>query len=389
MVDKYSLRVYDTELMSFSLYMDPLSGLVADDIIINERNKHLLPIGLQTSEKGIVSWLRGRVIPKNRAFVQEILKTLGLSPNDTKGIIDICKGLSLTDSFWIVPQGFDGKYEQYNLFENRFDEMLSLVAYTGVSSTTKAFSTSPELTTNGMLPKAWRYIEGKGIYLYKGGTSGAANAGREPYSEFYASQTANRMGLNHVSYDLENWKGITASVCKLFTDINTSFVPSARLIEVGTIKEVLNCYSRFGSAFTEQLKSMLVFDALIYNEDRHFGNFGILRDNRSGKIISPAPIFDNGLSLFNFAMPEDYKNLSEYAKTRTNPYGVPFESIVKELAGNTQRKQLLRMIDFKFEKHPKINLPGERLMAIEKFIKQRAKVLLKEIQPKSITIPII
>lgn len=64
MVDKYSLRVYDTELMSFSLYMDPLSGLVADDIIINERNKHLLPIGLQTSEKGIVSWLRGRVIPK-------------------------------------------------------------------------------------------------------------------------------------------------------------------------------------------------------------------------------------------------------------------------------------------------------------------------------------
>ena len=24
---------------------------------------------------------------------------------------------------------------------------------------------------------------------------------------------------------------------------------------------------------------MLVFDAVIYNEDRHFGNFGVLRDN--------------------------------------------------------------------------------------------------------------
>ena len=43
--------------------------------------------------------------------------------------------------------------------------------------------------------------------------------------------------------------------------------------------------------------SMLVFDALIYNEDRHFGNFGVLRDNHSGNIIAPAPIFDNGLSL--------------------------------------------------------------------------------------------
>lgn len=46
---------------------------------------------------------------------------------------------------------------------------------------------------------------------------------------------------------------------------------------------------------------MLVFDALIYNEDRHFGNFGVLRDNHSGNIIAPAPIFDNGLSLFCYA----------------------------------------------------------------------------------------
>ena len=41
-----------------------------------------------------------------------------------------------------------------------------------------------------MLPKAWRFIEGEGIYLYKGGTFGAANTGNEPYSEFYASQVA-------------------------------------------------------------------------------------------------------------------------------------------------------------------------------------------------------
>ena len=54
-----------------------------------------------------------------------------------------------------------------------------------------AFTTSSEPTTNGMLPKGWRFIGGgDGIYLYKGGTSGAANTGNEPYSEFYASQIA-------------------------------------------------------------------------------------------------------------------------------------------------------------------------------------------------------
>jgi len=121
---------------------------------------------------------------------------------------------------------------------------------------------------------------------------------------------------------------------------------------------------------------MLVFDAVIYNEDRHFGNFGILRDNHTGKILGAAPIFDNGLSLFNFAMPEDFKNIREYAKTRTTPYGVSFESICQEVIGKKQTAQLRKLLGFKFQRHPSINLPEERLQAIEKHIEKRAIELL-------------
>lgn len=71
-------------------------------------------------------------------------------------------------------------------------------------------------------------------------------------------------------------------------------------------------------------------DLTAYNEDRHFGNFGILRDNHTGKILGPAPIFDNGLSLFNYAMPDDIQNLEEYARTRANPYGITYEAICRE-----------------------------------------------------------
>ena len=74
--------------------------------------------------------------------------------------------------------------------------------------------------------EAWRFVEGDGIYLYKGGTEGAANTGNEPYSEYYACQIADKMGISCVQYDLENWKGILASKCRLFTDIDTSFVLS-------------------------------------------------------------------------------------------------------------------------------------------------------------------
>lgn len=376
MSNVYHLKLYDDILVTFSLEEKGLEGLVVEVLSYDESKKHLLPINMELTAKGIIKWLSKRVIPKNRAFVDEILKTFGLSVNDTKGIIDICLGLSLNDSYWVTPVEFDGKFADYNLFENPFSEALSLVAYTGVGSAEKAFSTSPEFTTSGMLRKAWRHIENDGIYLYKGGTEGAANAGNEPYSEFYACQIAKAMGLNCVEYDLENWKGILASKCRLFTDIDTSFVPISRLIKDRTLKNALDYYAGIGKPFYDDLCSMLVFDAVIYNEDRHFGNFGILRDNHTGKIIKPAPIFDNGLSLFNFAMTDDLANLSEYAKTRTPPYGVSFDEVCKAVMGSKQKSQLRKLLNFTFTRHPFINLPEERLTAIERQISKRACELM-------------
>ena len=378
MTQIYELKLYNEVLLTFALEKRGLEGLTAKIISVTDVKKHLLPLDMSITDKGIIKWLERRVIPKNRTFVNEILKTLGLSPNDTQGIIDVCKGLSLNDSYWVVPQGFDGAFEQYNLYENKFSEILSLVAYTGIGQSSGAFTTSPELTTNGMLPKAWRFIEDDGIYLYKGGTSGASNTGNEPYSEYYACQIAEAMGLNAVHYELENWKGILASKCRLFTDIDTAYIPIGRLVKEGGLKACLEYYSKLGSEPLEHIKSMLVFDAVIYNEDRHFGNFGVLRDNKCGEIVSAAPIFDNGLSLFNFAVREDFDNLNEYAQTRTTPYGVSFEEVCAEVMGKTQTEQLRKLIGFKlFHRHPSINLPEWRLDAIEKHLQKRVLQLLK------------
>lgn len=376
MEQEYMLRLYDMDLLAFSLAEQGIEGLKARLLWANEAHRQLLPLDMELSDAGVLKWLQKRVIPKNRAYVAEILKTLGLSVNDTRGIIDVCKGLSLNDSYWVVPRDFAGTFAQYNLYENRFSEILSLVAYTGIGQSDAAFTTSPELTTNGMLPKAWRFIEGEGIYLYKGGTFGAANTGNEPYSEFYASQVAQAMGLNAVAYELENWKGILASRCRLFTDIDTSYIPIGRIVREGGLKACLDYYEKLGPETYEQVRSMLVFDAVIYNEDRHFGNFGILRDNHSGAVIGAAPIFDNGLSLFNFAMPEDFKDLDSYARTRGTPYGVGFETVCREVMGPVQMRQLRKLIGFTFQRHPRLNLPDDRLLAIERHLQKRVRQLL-------------
>lgn len=127
------------------------------------------------------------------------------------------------------------------------------------------------------------------------------------------------------------------------------------------MKAVMDYYRELGEEYTQQLASMIVFDEVICNEDRHFGNFGILRDNRTGEILKPAPIFDNGLSLFNYAMDDDFEAISAYAQTRRTVDGVDHVERARAVMGAKQREQLRHLLNFRFECHTTYNLPAKRL----------------------------
>ena len=372
----FELRQYNKTLLTFDFIEQKLEGQASKILFISERYRSLLPLGMKVTDDGLLSWLKGRVVPKNREFVHQILSRYGLDQNDTMGIIKLCKGLSLNDSYWVVEQGFDGKFSAYNLYENSFARALALIAYTGYgTSTAKGFSSSPEFTTNGMLRKCWRRLNKK-IYLYKGGTTGAANAGKEPYSEFYAAQIAERMGLNHIPYGLAKWKDTLCSTCELFTNIDTSYVPIYKFVEKATVTEIAAFLKGLGDKYYDEFVDMLIFDALIFNTDRHGGNFGLLVDNKTNQPIALAPIFDNGLSLFNYAMDDELEDVEKYSKTRGSAFGVAHIEIAKEFITSRQKAQLRKMINFKFAKHTRYNLPSKRLKVIEEFLQRRVQELL-------------
>ena len=387
---EYSLKLYDTELIRFSMTRgEGIDRSLGVKILeVNKKRNHLLPLELDLSADGVpaedslLDWLRHRTVPKNRQGVGTILTSLGLAMSDLKGIIDVCMGLSLNDSYWVPQATFEGSFEEYNLYFNRFDEALSVIAYVGYGYPLKSIGTTPELTTGGMLRKSWHYSSNKGIWLYKGGTEGFANAGNEPYSEFMASQIAQQMGLQAVVYELENWHGILASKCRLFTDYDTSYIPIGRVVKTGGIEACLKYYRELGENFYQELVSMLIFDAVIINEDRHFGNFGLLRDNHTGRIVSPAPIFDNGLSLLCYAMKQDFEdNISfrKYVASRTNPYGDgnQFMDLARRIIGPIQKAQLRRLIGFKFRESDLTNLPRWRVERLERLVRERVSELLE------------
>ena len=115
-MNRYSLRLYDEELLTFSLESVGLSGMLAHVLNVNESRRNVFPLDLEVTDEGMMEWLKKRVLPRSRANSDAILSTLGLSANNTKGIIDTSKGLSLNDSYWIVPFDFDGVFKDYNLY---------------------------------------------------------------------------------------------------------------------------------------------------------------------------------------------------------------------------------------------------------------------------------
>lgn len=382
---KYFLKKFDKNLAVFSMEKDYFGQDRIDHFSLLASSEEL-PDGMKGSEDSLMSWLRHRMIPRNRAFVKEILMNQGLSENDLMGQIDVCMALSVNDPFWVAPAAFEKGWEECNLYSNSFSDLLSLVAFTGYSQTIKELSPSPEMTTNGQLPKMWKRIDGL-LFLYKGATDPRlfTNGGKEPFSEYYASQILKHLNINHIPYDLQQFKGQLVSVCENFTNPAVSYVPMGHLVQNNYLRDLMDILNAAGAV--DSFADMVFADALILNEDRHYGNFGLLKDNYSNQFIGLAPLFDHGLSLFSRLTDEKLMNETERREFIENnavsALGIPHKQLVSLFCGRRHLEMLRKMLDFRFERHPLYNLSETRLQIIESWLHQRAKEMMSWIQKKS------
>ena len=389
---KYWLKLYDENLINFTMNGNGINFNVDINFYAGDR-RDVMPIGIDGTSESLSAWLKSRIIPPNRAYADNILNCMGFTAGtgDTAGIIDFCKGLSINDSYWVVPEDFDGYFSKYNLYENKFPEFLALTSLTGESipeHEARQTKISPEFTTGGTLPKAWRRVDGK-IILYKSGIwekYEGTDDFPEPYSEYYACQLADRMGIPQISYGLSRWKGILCSTCELFTDADTSYVPISGAVRGNPqntpdyylkVSEWYKSYDyKNGTDLYDNFASMITFDALIYDGNRHPDSFGVLRNNKSGRIIASAPIYNNGKSLFNHLPFTELEKIDEYRKAYINHFKNPFDETVKKFCSIKQNQQLQKLIGFKFKKDKHYNWPPERLQIIQEFIRKRVLELL-------------
>ena len=136
----YEIRHFNTPVLRFSADDGAETNLA---VLWVTENHNILPLDMSgQGAEDVMAWLRHRTIPRNRAYVDSLLAAMGLSPNRPMDIIKASKGLSLNDSYWVVEENFEGSFEKYNLYDNRFSRVLGLIAFTGYGSNTPSGMTS-------------------------------------------------------------------------------------------------------------------------------------------------------------------------------------------------------------------------------------------------------
>lgn len=243
-------------------------------------------------------FLKGRRIPDTRQDKDIILKNI-----QGKSLYELSLahfGLSLSDQYWIKEKNDSVEWKDINFFQNDFSQDMGLFMF-GKSDSSFSLKT-PNNTSDGWLKKAWMLNEDKRI-LVKGSSKPFY---QEAFNEKIAYEISKILGINHIKYETKNIGEVTCSVCENFIDENTELVPVNAIVQnvqkpnhISMYDFVIEELEKLGvNDAKKRIDEMLFLDYIIFNEDRHFNNFGFIRDVETLEVIGMAPIYDSGTSLF-------------------------------------------------------------------------------------------
>ena len=277
-------------------------------------NPEYAPLGVvdmakNISETALHHWWQGRVLPWKRSNLRTVFAYQSLDKYE--GMVR-AGAFSLSDQYWLRPQGEQINWEECNYFTNSFGPAVGDLLYNfdkyDQEIDRKHFDVhSPDWTLGGNLRKRWR-LQGHKRVLQKGG---GGYLDQEPFNEVIASQLLTDLDICHVEYTLAQENGESSScLCEDFitpaTELVTAFqmyssVPRHAFQE--TYENLLRALDYWQvPGYRQFLDQMLIADFLLANEDRNLNNFGFIRNVETLKFIGCAPLFDHGNSLwFDYA----------------------------------------------------------------------------------------
>ncbi len=298
------------------LELDEASG----DIIKISKNvkKDLLPLGARLSGDYLKIWWSRRAVPIRQRQIEKILEKYHTPTPQSLLVKNM--GLSLVDHYWIKPMGTDYTWSDVNLYENDFlDEIGEFQIQSGIdmeigtvrqTDLERRIMFCPSASSQGELLKKWVIGRNKKRYLVKGNKGASC---QQSINETVASQIHKRQEkMPYVNYQLCDLGAESehklGCVCENFSSARLEFIPAYDVVSSAKKKNDVSQYEHFIGLCTAYglaeeyvrcfLEYQILADFVMTNVDRHFNNFGVLRDTNTLQFVGMAPIFDTGNSMF-------------------------------------------------------------------------------------------
>ena len=245
-------------------------------------------------------FLASRVLSLSRTNAKAILTSTSLPQSvkmeDRLKIVYTCRGLTLTDNFWLKEENEDIYYSDIDLRKHKLSEVSYDIAIIGKHISVSAEELRPDLMTDGMYPKFWRRVDGI-LYLYK--TDKTPN-NINSACEIKASEILRANGIDAMEYMGIEIDGSLFSVSKCIATENISLVPAQ------SIKDWCEHTGRDFLQYVEEhyldiFSNMTIADYVLANTDEHILNWYFLIDAKTNEIMTMYPWID-----YNNALIADY-----------------------------------------------------------------------------------
>ena len=298
-------------------------------------NEKYAPFGLIKDDKidktQFNRWWKNRQIPASRNGLKEILYKSNIYDKDHFDLLDskaYC--LSLSDQYWVKSVDENILWEDINFFEHEFSEDIGKIFFDRNNNLSNLNLNTPDMTSNGNYEKRWKIINGD-RYLLK---AGSKMINQEPFNEVIATKLYERI-LNddeYVKYSIVYENDRAVSICKNFITKETELIPAWKINEYYEFLNNENKYEHYIRCLNNLkipnanilVDKMIICDFILANKDRHFNNFGVIRNVETLEFEKVAPLFDNGCSLW-FDENDMYvgeffltKPFEEYEKTQVS-----------------------------------------------------------------------
>lgn len=298
-------------------------------------NEKYAPFGLIKDDKidktQFNRWWKNRQIPASRNGLKEILYKSNIYDKDHFDLLDskaYC--LSLSDQYWVKSVDENILWEDINFFEHEFSEDIGKIFFDGNNNLSNLNLNTPDMTSNGNYEKRWKIIN-RDRYLLK---AGSKMINQEPFNEVIATKLYERI-LNddeYVKYSIVYENDRAVSICKNFITKETELIPAWKINEYYEFLNNENKYEHYIRCLNNLkipnanilVDKMIICDFILANKDRHFNNFGVIRNVETLEFEKVAPLFDNGCSLW-FDENDMYvgeffltKPFEEYEKTQVS-----------------------------------------------------------------------